>query len=255
MVDSTLVTQEEMALRRRARRRLVGAVAIALTAVVVLPMVFDPEPKPLGPEVDLHIPAKDSPFEASPAAPQATAQPAAPEPAPRTAEPTQPETQENPAPQPATVPAAGAAARPPETKPAEAKPTEVKPVSDDKAQAPAAKEIAKPSKSEAKAERKAEVPAKPATQKTEAKPDAKAPPKADPAFASRGYYLQLGAFGSEINARQLQTKAQAAGFKVGLTGANGQFRVRVGPIAEHDKALEMQAKLKAKGFSPVLLGP
>jgi hypothetical protein len=69
MADSKLLTQDEMALRRRARRRLVGAVAIALTAVLVLPMVFDPEPKPLGPEVDIRIPSRDTPFVAAPAAP------------------------------------------------------------------------------------------------------------------------------------------------------------------------------------------
>jgi DedD protein len=39
---------EEQALRRRARRRLVGSLALALLAVVVLPMIFEPEPKPLG---------------------------------------------------------------------------------------------------------------------------------------------------------------------------------------------------------------
>jgi len=53
----------------------------------------------------------------------------------------------------------------------------------------------------------------------------------------------------------LSDKATGAGFKVALVGANGQYRVRVGPIPQHQRALEMQARLKAKGFSPVLLGP
>lgn len=245
MADSNLVTQEEMALRRRARRRLVGAVAIALAAVVALPMLFDPEPKPLGPEVDLRIPAKDTPFEPAPGAPAAAPAPTEPEPAPQMAEPTQP------APQPQAQ-----AAQP--TPPAEAKPLESKPATapagESKPEKPALKEAVKPEKSvrqiESKADEVAITPAKP-----EPRPEIKSAPKPDAAFASKGFYLQLGAFGSEINAKQLQEKARAAGFKAGLNAANGQFRVRVGPIAEHDKALEMQAKLKAKGFNPVLLGP
>lgn len=252
MADSNLVTQEEMALRRRARRRLVGAVAIALIAVVALPMLFDPEPKPLGPEVDLRIPAKDSPFDATPGAPAAAPVPTVPEPAPQMAEPTQP------APPPQAQPAqpleAEAGGSQPIAKPAgESKPEkpdlkiaatpEMSAKQGDQRIEPKTGEVAKtPTKSESKPQPKPE-------------PEVKSKPKADTAFASKGFYLQLGAFSSEINARQLQEKAQAAGFKVGLIGANGQFRVRVGPIADHDKALEVQSKLKAKGFSPVLLGP
>ena len=37
-------------LKKRARRRLVGAAALALFAVIVLPMIMDPEPKPVGEE-------------------------------------------------------------------------------------------------------------------------------------------------------------------------------------------------------------
>lgn len=251
MADSNLVTQEEMALRRRARRRLVGAVAIALAAVVSLPMLFDPEPKPLGPEVDLRIPAKNSPF--APALPASGTQvdPVAPEPSPRTAEPTQPDP-------PRRLPAQSQTAQPvpvgsnlDEKKQAESKPIDPSPATDRNLEKPVQKEAAKLNKSETKTDKKTVETVKPAPPKPEIKPLA----KADPAFASKGYYLQLGAFSSEINARQLQEKAQVAGFKAGLNSANGQFRVRVGPIVEHDKALEIQAKLKAKGFNPVLLGP
>jgi cell division protein FtsN len=89
----------------------------------------------------------------------------------------------------------------------------------------------------------------------EAKKTETAQPKSDPAFASKGYYLQLGAFSSEANAKALQAKVQAAGFSVGMADSNGQYRVRVGPIPERDKAMDILAKLRSKGFSPVIIGP
>jgi DedD protein len=46
-------------LKRRGRRRLVGAVALVLLAVIVLPMVFDPEPRRAAPPVSVRIPAED----------------------------------------------------------------------------------------------------------------------------------------------------------------------------------------------------
>lgn len=80
-------------------------------------------------------------------------------------------------------------------------------------------------------------------------------PRLESAFASKGYFLQLGAFASETNAKVLLGKAQAAGFQAGLTDSNGQYRVRVGPIQDRVKALETLARLKAKGFHPVIIGP
>ena len=52
-------TEDELNLRRKARRRLVGAVALTLIVIVVLPMVLDSEPKPSGQDIDLRIPAPD----------------------------------------------------------------------------------------------------------------------------------------------------------------------------------------------------
>lgn len=46
-------------LRRRARRRLVGAVVLALAAAVVLPMLLEGDPKPLGSDVSIQIPPID----------------------------------------------------------------------------------------------------------------------------------------------------------------------------------------------------
>ncbi len=251
MADSNLVTQEEMALRRRARRRLVGAVAIALVAVVALPMLFDPEPKPLGPEVDLRIPAKDSAFEPASPIPGAAAESAAPEPVPQAAEPTQPLPPQTLPAQTQPVQQNTTGAQPEAKKLVESRPAEPPRATEKNPERPVPKVVAKVTKNETKAEKKPVEAVKP----TPPKPEVKSLAKPDPAFASKGYYLQLGAFGSEINAKQLQAKAQEAGFKVGLNSANGQYRVRAGPFVERATALEMQVKLKAKGFSPVLLGP
>src|SRR5271167_3468710 len=47
-------------LRRRARRRLVGAIVLALAAAVLLPLLLESEPKPLGDDVSIQIPPIDS---------------------------------------------------------------------------------------------------------------------------------------------------------------------------------------------------
>ena len=46
-------------LKRRGRRRLVGAIALVLLAVIVLPMVFDSEPKGTPPPVSVRVPSED----------------------------------------------------------------------------------------------------------------------------------------------------------------------------------------------------
>ena len=54
------ISDEELQLRRRARRRLIGAVVLVTAVVVVLPMVLDSEPKPSGQPVSVQIPPPDS---------------------------------------------------------------------------------------------------------------------------------------------------------------------------------------------------
>ena len=51
--------QDVNMLKRRGRRRLVGAIALVLAAVIVLPMVFDSEPKGSAPPVSVRIPGED----------------------------------------------------------------------------------------------------------------------------------------------------------------------------------------------------
>lgn len=50
--------QDVDALKRRGRRRLVGAIALVLVAVIVLPWIFDPEPRST-PPVSVRIPNED----------------------------------------------------------------------------------------------------------------------------------------------------------------------------------------------------
>jgi len=52
-------TDDELNLRRKARRRLIGAIALTLAVVVILPMVLDSEPKSTGSNIDLSIPDPD----------------------------------------------------------------------------------------------------------------------------------------------------------------------------------------------------
>lgn len=52
-------TEEELNIKRKARRRLVGAIALTLAVVVILPMVLDSDPKPTGQDIELRIPAPD----------------------------------------------------------------------------------------------------------------------------------------------------------------------------------------------------
>jgi DedD protein len=61
--------QDVETLKRRGRRRLVGAVALVLAAVIVLPMVFDPEPRRASSTVGVRVPGEDeTPFVPKPPA-------------------------------------------------------------------------------------------------------------------------------------------------------------------------------------------
>ena len=70
--------QDVETLKRRGRRRLVGAVALVLAAVVILPMVFDPEPKSTQTPVTVKIPAESEAPPFAPKAPSKTAPKEAP---------------------------------------------------------------------------------------------------------------------------------------------------------------------------------
>ena len=102
-------SQDVNALRRRGRRRLVGAIALVLLAVIVLPWIFDPQPRQ-APPVSVRIPGEDE----KPFVPKNAPKP--PAPATKSEKPASAPQADKPA--PATTPAA------PATPKAEAKPVE-----------------------------------------------------------------------------------------------------------------------------------
>jgi len=54
------ISDEELQLKRRARRRLIGAIVLVTVIIVVLPMVLDSEPKPVSHDIAVQIPSPDA---------------------------------------------------------------------------------------------------------------------------------------------------------------------------------------------------
>ena len=54
------VSEQELQLRKRARRRLIGAIVLVAAVAAVLPMVLDSEPKPTSQEINIQIPSPDA---------------------------------------------------------------------------------------------------------------------------------------------------------------------------------------------------
>lgn len=60
MADKDASPDAQTDLKKRARRRLVGAVALTLLAVLVLPILMDRDARPTGQDIQIHIPAMDA---------------------------------------------------------------------------------------------------------------------------------------------------------------------------------------------------
>lgn len=84
MANQPSPTVEEIQLRKRARRRLIGAITLVVLMVTVLPMVLDDEPKPVGQDIAISIPSPQGvevPFKAASAPAQSSPAPVATPPA------------------------------------------------------------------------------------------------------------------------------------------------------------------------------
>jgi DedD protein len=233
--------------RRRARRRLVGAIVLALAAAIIVPMLLESEPRPLGDDVAVQIPARDEgrfvnrltggaseSKSAKPAAgrsqpeaaavPQASPPPATPAPspgAPTSAPPGSPAIAPTPAPAaaPATAPAQPATTSPPADPRAAGEPKGVT----ESAAAPA-------------------------------REPSPAPPAAAP--ATGGFAVQLAAFTDDKGANALANKLKRANYAAYVEPVNTSrgtlWRVRVGGYATRDEANAARAKLKDEGYSGIV---
>jgi DedD protein len=232
------ISDEELQLRKRARRRLIGAIALVILAVLLLPMLLDQEPRPVTQNISVTIPSQSSgPFvskivpvtPAGKAEGKAKAAPppvAAAEPPPA---PPAPEAQPKPEPVPPLVKAPRPEAVPP-APPQEAV-VEAKP-------APTPKAEAKP-KAEPKTEAKAEPKTKP---KADAKADA----------AAGGFAVQVAALADPDKVKELQARITEGGLKSytePVATAKGPVtRVRAGPFPTRAAAEEARDKLKSLGL-------
>ncbi len=226
----------QLPLKKRARRRLVGAIAMAVFAAVVLPMVMDPSPQAPVADVEIRIPGQD---EAPAFNPKALAAKPAEAPPVRNAD--AEKAVERPVDKPVEKPVG---------KPAEKAPEKVQ----EKAPAAIEKPAAKP----------ADKPAdKPAAEKPKANGDdarraaailAGKAPEAAPATAE--HVILIGAFANQANVRQLQGKLGELGIKVyteALDSPQGKkTRVRAGPFPSREAAEKALEKMKRIGVNGVV---
>jgi DedD protein len=202
-------------LKRLARRRLIGAVALTLLAVILLPLMLEDEPPPTS-SLSVHMAAAPAPV------PEQAAQPERTDGTDAAAAPTSP-----------TIP------EPPSAPPPE----------------PAAKlapalvhEAAKPSPADpVKPE-----PAKPAPKP--AKPVATPVPQAKHEAVGETFVVQLAALSDGAKARELKARAALAGLPVYTDSVGNLTRVRVGPYATREAAVAAAVKLAENGMTGQVLG-
>ncbi|NUX56028.1 SPOR domain-containing protein [Paraburkholderia youngii] len=255
--------------KQRARRRLVGAIALVVAAVIILPMVLDSHPKPVTDDISIDIPnrpaprlsrstanedvqagvapdnppAADSGIAASSLAPAATAASAA-----------------------TTAAAPASAAKPTQsTQSTAAKQGTAPSVATGTVTAATPKPAAKPQTQSLAANT---IPAAPAkqTKPPAAAPSASTDDDANPATASADansgtpasppgnrFAVQLGAFSNEANARSWAAKLKAAGvptYTEHRKQADGSTLtlLRAGPFADRAAATAAVAKVREAGL-------
>jgi DedD protein len=263
--------------KQRARRRLVGAIALVVAAIVILPMVLDSHPKPVTDDIAIDIPshptsanggaatrddaedtqagvAPDNPAAASglglPAAVSAGASAAAPVAA---------QTAQNTANAPVATTAApatsGKTAQAAQSTQTAQTQTQSQPSRTSKpaaqTQAPATTTAANTATGSQSARSAApNQPSQSATNGTGTTAAADAPPAAPPGAR---YAVQLGAFANDATARNWVTKLKAAGvpaYTEQRKQADGSMRtlLRAGPFADRAAATDAIAKVRGAGL-------
>ncbi len=257
-------------LKRRARRRLVGAIVLALAAAVILPMLLEKEPKPLGDDVSVQIPPVDEgrfinrltgrePKGAAKSDTKSLPKNGAPKieapapvltPAPITAAPPAPPVTEN-APAPVTVTANAA---PPKKSISEAEQRVLSP-----GPKPASKENGK-AEVKASDEPKSDAKASPTAEAAVSVPPVAevAAPAASQSSKAEGFAVQIAAFTDDKGASALAAKLKRAGYastytETVETSRGTLWRVRVGGYGTRPEAEAARAKLKTEGWNGLVV--
>jgi DedD protein len=231
-------------LRRRARRRLIGAIVLALGAAVIVPMLLESDPKPLGDDVAVKIPpVNDGKFVNQLNAPQGKS-----------------EAPSNPAKDARkdTPPQADSSAH---KSVADAEKSVVAPpmkISKYDTSISADKVTPSPAPPPVSA---APVVVAPETSaaKSEAKSQPTVPPDTAPASTQavrEGFAVQLAAYSDDKGANALASRLKRSGYPAYTeplkTSRGTLWRVRVGPYPSRDAATGVRDKLKAEGQSGIV---
>lgn len=235
-------------LRRRARRRLVGAVVLALGVAVVVPMLLETKQKPLGDDVSVKIPPVDSgkfvnrlndAAKGEANAKRDDAKPAMP-PAPATDN-----ASERPRKYDTRMPDDADAAKSPENAPA---PTASAPSSSTGSTSMQAEPAPSPVT--------APAPASDTTKVAHAADTAKSAHAPGAPAQHEGFAVQLAAFADDRGANSLAGRLKRAGYAAytePLTTSKGTlWRVRVGPYASREAAQAARDKLRNEGQSGIV---
>ncbi|MGJ9419987.1 SPOR domain-containing protein [Massilia sp. CMS3.1] len=253
--------------KKRARRRLVGAVALALAAAVGLPMLLDSEPRPLGGDIAIQIPSKEKapalPVPASPVpaadsvdsdeeiiapAPLATTTPRAAEPPPLKMLEEAPAPRVLPPPEPApkivkpeTRPEPKVAERNPEPKAPERKVAEKPAV-----KKPEEKPVPRPKENES-------ARALALLEGKSAKPAEVHPRVEDKPAASGRFVVQVAALGTQEKVDELQARLRAGGISSFTKKSGALIKVQVGPFGSREEADKTKARLGGLGLGGFLV--
>lgn len=215
------ISDEELQLKRRARRRLIGAIVLVTGIAVVLPMVLDSEPRPVGRDIAVQIPSPDSGTFTTKVAPLSA--PKAPD----------------------GRPAAGGDMKTAAVAPAGEAPAAAREAAKEMPKEPA-KPVAQPEKPRtAKA---------PPSKKDPAKTEPKAKPSRPATQPAQGQYVvQVIALADADKAQQMQQRIADAGIKsyteIVKTAKGDVTRVRAGPFATREAAEKAREQLKAIGMN------
>lgn len=227
-----MTDSDNVELKKRARRRLVGAAALALLAAIILPMVMDQEPSAPAQDIQVTIPDREAdnalsrPIAGRPARDPEPQLAPPPEEQPPTPVSSDAPRQDNaaivtPPPRPAQTPeaapkggaSASAAVEPPKPAPP-----------------PVAKSaIADSARAQAILEGKPALPPAPA--------------------AGNSFVVQIGAFGDGAKAASIAADLKRRGFAAYTEKVGAMTRVRIGPFGGRDDADKAAQRVRASGLS------